>query len=106
MGRTWCSVRRPGLESRATSALFASCSEIATVPGRAAPSSSHEPTCFSSVLAPDALGGERDIFLSRTSANQGAVMVDVGMTVTGALAYASGVNTKGSALIVYDGIDG
>src|SRR5262245_60820395 len=44
LGRTRCSVRRTGLGSRATSALFARCGEIATVPGRAALGSPQGPT--------------------------------------------------------------
>jgi hypothetical protein len=52
------------------------------------------------------LGGERDAVLSRTSSNSGPVELDASITVPGALSYASGSFTAGSAALTYDGADG
>ncbi len=57
-------------------------------------------------LAAGALGGERDIYVERTSGNAGAVSTDVNLSQAGALSYNSGPATTGNALIVWDGIDG
>ncbi len=61
---------------------------------------------FDSITAPGILGGERDVFLQRTSANSGSISVDVDGSFAGALAYASSPATTGSALMTYDGTDG
>ena len=63
-------------------------------------------TAFSSISDPVVLGGERDVWLSRNSANSGSVSVDVNGSFTGALAYASSPATTGNAVISYDGADG
>src|SRR5262249_15172818 len=57
------------------------------------------------VTAGTILGGERDVVLSRTSANAGLVDLDVSTTVASGLAYASGSFTTGVALMSYDGND-
>ena len=61
---------------------------------------------FSALTDPVTLGGERDVWLSRTSSNSGSVSVDVNGSFSGALAYASSPNTLGYAVITYDGTDG
>lgn len=55
--------------------------------------------------APEAVGGERDITVTRNSSNSGSVAVDVNLSVTGILSFASGANTTGTALISWDGDD-
>ena len=61
---------------------------------------------FASLTDPIVLGGERDVWLSRTSSNSGSVSMDVDGSFNGALAYASSPATSGYALITYDGTDG
>jgi hypothetical protein len=56
--------------------------------------------------APEAIGGERDLYVERTSPNAGAVSTDVNMSIPGAYSYASGPMTTGYALLVWDGVDG
>ena len=51
------------------------------------------------------LGGERDLTVSRTSANAGSVSVDVNLSFTNGITYSSGPSTAGNALIVYDGVN-
>lgn len=57
------------------------------------------------VLAPEAIGAEHDLYVTRTSAGAGSISADVDLTVDGFLAYASGPFTKGNALIEWDGVD-
>lgn len=57
------------------------------------------------IAAAEALGGERDIYLERTSANSGSVSADVDTSLPGALTYSSGSSTTGNAIIVWDGSD-
>jgi MYXO-CTERM domain-containing protein len=61
---------------------------------------------FDWVSAAEALGGERDIFVERTSANAGTVRVDVDFSIPSVLSFASGPSTAGRALIAWDGVDG
>ena len=52
------------------------------------------------------LGGERDLYVERTSANSGSISMDVDGSFPGALAYASSPATLGRGIITYDGTDG
>jgi hypothetical protein len=61
---------------------------------------------FASQLTLEALGGERDVMLARTSSNSGAVAVDISGSVVSQLSYASAPFTTGGLLLVYDGVDG
>src|SRR5262245_37998166 len=61
---------------------------------------------FSSVLAPEALGGERDVYVKRTSPNTGSVNNKVNTEVAGHLEYLSGGSSTGYAEITWDGVDG
>ena len=67
------------------------------------------PAGFQSVSATDdvagVLGGERDIVLTRNSANTGAVDLDFGLSFPGTVSYASGSSVTGSLLLAYDGDD-
>lgn len=68
------------------------------------------PTPFASdvsvALAPEGIGRQRDIYITRTSRNGGEVKAYVDPSIgSGLLAYASGPGTTGSALIEWDGID-
>lgn len=60
---------------------------------------------FGAVAAPEALGGERDVFVERTSNNRGPVSLDVSGSIAGALAYNSGIRTTGGATVTWDGFD-
>lgn len=54
----------------------------------------------------EAIGGERDVYLERTSANAGTVAMDVSGSVASQLSYASAPFTSGNLLLTYDGNDG
>lgn len=58
------------------------------------------------VGAPEAIGAERDIFITRTSTGAGSTSTDVDLTVDGVLAYSAGPFTTGHALVEWDGNDG
>lgn len=60
----------------------------------------------SSTLAPEAIGGERDLYVERTSANSGTVAMEVASSGAGIASYSSGLRTSGNGLIVWDGVDG
>jgi large repetitive protein len=60
---------------------------------------------FEAVTVGDVIGGERDVLLERTSANSGSISMDINASFSGALSFASSLNTSGSALMVYDGAD-
>ena len=53
------------------------------------------------------IGGEREIQVERTSMgpNAGQASIDVGFSMAGAAAFASGPGTRGTALFTYDGRD-
>ena len=57
-------------------------------------------------LIAEALGGERDLYVERTSANSGSVTMEVAGSGAGIASYNSGVRTTGNGLIVWDGVDG
>ena len=61
---------------------------------------------FASIAAANALGGERDVYVERTSANSGTVAVEVAGAGSGIASYNSGIRTTGNGLIVWDGVDG
>ena len=54
----------------------------------------------------EAIGGERDIYLERTTGNSGAVSMDISQSLASQLSYASAPFTSGNLLLVYDGMDG
>lgn len=58
-------------------------------------------SAFNATLAPEALGGERDIEVTRTSGS-GSITVDVFMS---AVEYAASFSAHGNARIVWDGLD-
>jgi large repetitive protein len=60
---------------------------------------------FASNATSEALGGERDIYIERTSGNSGAVSMDVSQSLASQLSYASAPFTTGNLLLVYDGAD-
>jgi hypothetical protein len=53
----------------------------------------------------EAIGGERDIYIERTTSNSGAVSMDVSQSLASQLSYASAPFTSGNLLLVYDGMD-
>lgn len=59
-------------------------------------------SAFDATLAPEALGGERDIEVTRTSPS-GSITVDVFMS---SVEYAASFSAQGNARIVWDGADG
>lgn len=59
-----------------------------------------------SVASSDVLGGQRDITVTRTSANGGGIFVDVNGTAEHAITYSSDPATAGSALISYPNLGG
>jgi large repetitive protein len=61
---------------------------------------------FSTYTTTESIGGERDVFIERTSANSGAVAMDISGSVASQLSYASAPSTSGNLLLVYDGTDG
>jgi hypothetical protein len=61
---------------------------------------------FSSYTTSESIGGERDVFIERTSANSGAVAMDISGSVLSQLSYASAPSTSGNLRLVYDGLDG
>jgi len=72
--------------------------QIASVSGR-------RPYDFSSVNAPEALGGNRELHVLRTSHGRGSAQLDVGTSVTPGAAFSLGFGTAGLASIVWDGLD-
>lgn len=60
---------------------------------------------FASNVTSEAIGGERDIYIERTTANSGAVSMDVSQSLASQLSYASAPFTSGNLLLVYDGSD-
>ena len=63
-------------------------------------------SAFQSALITEAIGGERDLYVERTSANNGTVEMEVAGSGAGIASYNSGVRTTGNGLIVWDGVDG
>ena len=61
---------------------------------------------FSEDAAPMSVGGVRDIFLTRTSSNNGFVSADSNDSVSGAFAFSAGTGTSGTVRLQYDGSDG
>lgn len=61
---------------------------------------------FSSLSDGGVIGGERDIYVERTSANGGAVSAESLTDAPTFAAYASSVSTRGNALYTWDGTDG
>jgi len=53
----------------------------------------------------EAVGDEREIYVERTSANEGTVSGDADMSLSGRFAYSSGIGTTGNALLTWDGAD-
>ena len=72
--------------------------QVASVSGRR----SH---AFSSAAAPEALGGNREVHVARTSHNRGAAQLDVGSSLSPGAAFSLGFGTAGLASIVWDGLD-
>lgn len=72
--------------------------QIASVSGR-------RPHAFSSVDAPEALGGNRELHVTRTSHNRGTAQIDVGSSLSPGAAFSLGFGTAGLASIVWDGLD-
>lgn len=72
--------------------------QVASVSGR-------RPHAFSSVDAPEALGGNRELHVTRTSHNRGTAQLDVGSSVNPGAAFSLGFGTAGLASIVWDGLD-
>jgi hypothetical protein len=56
--------------------------------------------------AGEAVGGERDLLVRRTSATSGTTMADVSTSIAGALVYGSGPGQLGDAFVTWDGSDG
>lgn len=52
------------------------------------------------------LGGERDVVVTRTSANLGSVSFDANASTPAAGTHTQGGSTTGTALLTYDGVDG
>ncbi len=72
--------------------------QMATVSGA-------RPRAFSSVNAPEALGGNRELRVRRTSPNRGTAQLDVGTSLAPGAAFSLGFGTAGIASIVWDGLD-
>jgi hypothetical protein len=72
--------------------------QVASVSGR-------RPHAFSSVNAPEALGGNRELRVTRTSRNRGTAQLDVGRSFSPGAAFSLGFGTAGIASIVWDGLD-
>lgn len=60
---------------------------------------------FTQVAHAGSIGGFRDIFLTRTSGNQGLVAGDSNQTLTSFFSYSAGSTTAGVVSIQYDGND-
>lgn len=63
-------------------------------------------SAFSEVVAPQSIGGSRDIFLMRTSTNRGTVVADSNDSLEGVFAYSAGLGTSGFASLQFDGFGG
>ena len=62
-------------------------------------------TDFDSLVTGNALGGERDLIVTRNSANSGTVTADTDGSEAGAFSFGSGNATTGMAELQYDGGD-
>jgi len=60
---------------------------------------------FAAYSTTEAIGGERDVFIERTSNNSGAVATDISGSFASQLSYASAPFTTGNLLLSYDGSD-
>lgn len=60
---------------------------------------------FSESASAVSIGGFRDIFVSRTSANSGSVSADSNFSLPNVFAFSAGLGTAGSALLQFDGND-
>ncbi|MBI1839690.1 MAG: hypothetical protein HYR88_02420 [Verrucomicrobia bacterium] len=63
-------------------------------------------TAYSSMLADETLGGERDIRVQRLSSGKGPVEASAGIPEAGLFSLNTGVSTRGVATLVWDGKDG
>lgn len=60
---------------------------------------------FGSSSAAEAIGGERDILVNRTSSGSGSLTVDVGISMPGMAAQGAGFGVAGNSVFTWDGPD-